>query len=156
MQAYSKHSPDRLLHFMLSAWIHWRVRNKRNTNKTDIIAILLIVGEIAGLGISIQLYLPASQNQTKIKQGKKKKKRYCTVYWKIICGIFLVKGKNNSVLGEDLHQSEDSGSSIFCKQLPNNLVALKKPQHFILLSVWKPTGWDTDICSNRSWNMSGQ
>lgn len=59
---------------MLSAWIHWRVRNKRNTNKTDIIAILLIVGEIAGLGISIQLYLPASQNQTKIKQGKKKKR----------------------------------------------------------------------------------
>lgn len=113
-----------------------------------------MVGEIAGLGIGIQLYLPASQNQTKIKQEKKKKEILHFIL-KIICGIFLVKDKNNSVLGEDLHQSKDSGSSIFCKQLSNNLVALKKPQHLILLSIWKPTGWDTDTCSNRSWNMSG-
>lgn len=43
-KAYSKHSPDKLLHFILSAWIHWMVRNKRNTNKIDIIVTLLMVG----------------------------------------------------------------------------------------------------------------
>lgn len=32
-KAYSKPSPNQLLHFTFSAWIHWIDRNKRNTEK---------------------------------------------------------------------------------------------------------------------------
>lgn len=61
---------------------------------------------------------------------------YCTAYWRSFVEYFRSKVKKNSVLGEDLHQSEDSGSNIFCKQLSKHLVVLKKDHQKTTLSSY--------------------